>query len=216
MAVFEDASVSWLIRSIRRMRQGPNARRPRGRTNRKHHGGGPRPNSYDSNGPEGRIRGNAHQVFERYVALARDALSAGDRISAETYYQHAEHYFRIINSSTDPQPNGQVWPGRQGANGQTDGESPFDQDQPPAPSPAPSPAPAPAPSPAPAPAPSPAPSPAPNQAGRDTATLPDDHATPGSPKPRAAAKRAAPSAEKSKPAPSEAADDTAETDPAST
>ncbi len=184
------------------MRQGPNARRPRGRTNRKHHGAGPRPNSFDSNGPEGRIRGNAHQVFERYVALARDALSAGDRVSAETYYQHAEHYFRIINSSTDPRPNGQERPGHQGANGQTGGESPFDQAQPPAQPPAPS------------SAPSSAPSPAPSQPGSDTATVPNDHATSERPKPRAAAKRAAPSAAKSKPSPREAADDTAETDPA--
>lgn len=178
------------------MRQGPNARRPRGRTNRKHHSAGPRSNSYDSNGPEGRIRGNAHQVFERYVALARDALSAGDRVSAETYYQHAEHYFRIINSSTDPQPNGQERPDRQGVNGQTDGELPFEQAQPPAPSPVPL--------------------PAPNKAETDKATVPDDQATPGNSKPRAAAKRGAASAAKSKPAPSEEADDTAETDPANT
>ena len=85
------------------MRQGPNGRRPRGRPNRKQHGGPSRPNSFDSSGPEGRIRGNAHQVYEKYVALARDAISAGDRVSAETYYQHAEHYFRIVNASTDPE-----------------------------------------------------------------------------------------------------------------
>ena len=139
------------------MRQGPNARRPRGRTNRKHHGGGQRPNSYDSNGPDGRIRGNAHQVFERYVALARDAVSAGDRISAETHYQHAEHYFRIMNASTDPRPNGQERSAPQGANGQADGEEPFAQAQPPAqPSTA-------------APARPSAASPAPNQAGTDKA-----------------------------------------------
>ncbi|WP_420346488.1 DUF4167 domain-containing protein [Pelagibius sp.] len=87
------------------MRQGSNnGRRPRGRTNRKQHGGGPsRPHTYDSNGPDGRVRGNARQVYEKYLTLARDAQSAGDRIAAEAYFQHAEHYFRILSDSTDPQ-----------------------------------------------------------------------------------------------------------------
>ncbi|MFQ6016944.1 MAG: DUF4167 domain-containing protein [Kiloniellaceae bacterium] len=92
-------------------------RRPRGRPNRRQHGGSPRSTNYDSNGPEGRIRGNAHQVYEKYVALARDALSSGDRVSAETYYQHAEHYFRILNDSTDPRPNGYGQDRRPGGNG---------------------------------------------------------------------------------------------------
>jgi len=90
------------------MRQGSNSgRRPRGRTKRKQHGGGgggqPRTNTFDSNGPDGRVRGNARQVYEKYLTLARDASSAGDRIAAEAYYQYAEHYFRILNDSTDPQ-----------------------------------------------------------------------------------------------------------------
>lgn len=54
--------------------------------------------TYDSNGPDIRIRGNAHQVLEKYLGMARDASSQGDRISAENYYQHAEHYFRVINN----------------------------------------------------------------------------------------------------------------------
>jgi hypothetical protein len=54
--------------------------------------------TYDSNGPDIRIRGNAHQVLEKYLAMARDASSQGDRVSAENYYQHAEHYFRVINN----------------------------------------------------------------------------------------------------------------------
>jgi hypothetical protein len=45
-----------------------------------------------------KIRGNAHQVLERYLALARDASSAGDRITAENYYQHAEHYYRLLSA----------------------------------------------------------------------------------------------------------------------
>lgn len=92
------------------MRQGSNSgRRPRGRTNRKQHGGGggqSRTHTFDSNGPDGRVRGNARQVYEKYLTLARDASSAGDRIAAEAYYQYAEHYFRILNDSTDPQPAG--------------------------------------------------------------------------------------------------------------
>ena len=90
------------------MRQGSNSgRRPRGRTNRKQHGGGQsRTHTFDSNGPDGRVRGNARQVYEKYLTLARDASSAGDRIAAEAYYQHAEHYFRILSDSTDPQPGG--------------------------------------------------------------------------------------------------------------
>ncbi len=59
--------------------------------------------SFESNGPDVRIRGNAHQVYEKYLALARDANASGDRVSAEGYYQHAEHYFRILSDSTDPQ-----------------------------------------------------------------------------------------------------------------
>jgi hypothetical protein len=55
--------------------------------------------TFDSNGPEVRVRGNAHQVLEKYLALARDAQAAGDRIAAENYFQHAEHYFRIINAN---------------------------------------------------------------------------------------------------------------------
>ena len=95
------------------MRQGSNSgRRPRGRTNRKQHGGGgggggqSRTNTFDSNGPDGRVRGNARQVFEKYLSLARDAFSAGDRVAAEAYYQYAEHYFRILSDSTDPTPSG--------------------------------------------------------------------------------------------------------------
>ena len=54
--------------------------------------------TFDSNGPNLRIRGSAHQIFERYLALAREATASGDRIAAENFYQHAEHYFRIDNA----------------------------------------------------------------------------------------------------------------------
>ena len=85
------------------MRPNNNQRRGRGRAGR-------RPNiparaqTYDSNGPGGRIRGNATQVYEKYAALARDAMAAGDRVLAEGLHQYAEHYYRIINDSTDPEP----------------------------------------------------------------------------------------------------------------
>ena len=98
-------------------------RRPRGRPQRKQHGGPPRHNNFDSNGPEGRVRGNAHQVYEKYIGLARDAQSSGDRVAAETYFQHAEHYYRVLNSRTDPRPNGEGQPSRQSGNGQIDAAS---------------------------------------------------------------------------------------------
>jgi uncharacterized protein DUF4167 len=40
--------------------------------------------------------GNAHRNYERYVALGREALANGDRVEAENYYQHAEHFFRVM------------------------------------------------------------------------------------------------------------------------
>jgi hypothetical protein len=57
--------------------------------------------SFESNGPEAKVRGTAQQVLEKYQALARDAYSAGDRILAEGYLQHAEHYYRILNSENE-------------------------------------------------------------------------------------------------------------------
>ena len=98
------------------MRPGTNSRRSRGRGNRKPHV--PSKNqTFDSNGPEVRVRGNAHQVLEKYLALARDAQAAGDRIAAENYFQHAEHYFRIINANGEgngrPRPQGRPEGGEQ-------------------------------------------------------------------------------------------------------
>ena len=53
---------------------------------------------FDSNGPEVRVRGTAQQLFEKYLQLGRDATSSGDRVTAEAFFQHAEHYFRIMNA----------------------------------------------------------------------------------------------------------------------
>jgi hypothetical protein len=82
------------------MRNGQNNKRMRGR-NRKGGGGGhhhqnPLSRMYESNGPDLKIRGTASHVAEKYLQLARDAQSSGDLIAAENYYQHAEHYFRLI------------------------------------------------------------------------------------------------------------------------
>ena len=72
-----------------------------------HHNNRPRPphrqQTFDSNGPSVKIRGSAYQVFERYIALAREAQTGGDRIAAENLYQHAEHYFRIMNAQGEGQ-----------------------------------------------------------------------------------------------------------------
>jgi hypothetical protein len=60
-------------------------------------GGGFNPNrTFDSSGPEIKIRGSASHVYEKYLQLARDANSSGDRVMAENYLQHAEHYYRIM------------------------------------------------------------------------------------------------------------------------
>ena|SRR5215472_9502531 len=79
-----------------------------------HRGGGPRPphrsQSFESNGPNVKIRGNAYQVFERYIAMAREAQASGDRVAAENLYQHAEHYFRIMQAQGDGQQHGQPRP----------------------------------------------------------------------------------------------------------
>ena len=75
-------------------------KRGRGRGNRRSHVPN-RNHTYDSNGPDVRIRGNAHQVYEKYLSLARDATASGDRVLAESCFQHAEHYFRILKSFSE-------------------------------------------------------------------------------------------------------------------
>lgn len=83
------------------MRHGSTNRRQRGRGNQPRRSNQQRMQVFDSNGPDVRIRGTAHQVAEKYMALAKDASSSGDIILAESYLQHAEHYQRIINSWGD-------------------------------------------------------------------------------------------------------------------
>ena len=88
------------------MRPGQN-KRMRGRNpNRK--GPNPLTRSYESNGPDVKIRGTAHHVAEKYLQLARDAQSSGDPVAAESYLQHAEHYFRLIATAQQAQAQAQV------------------------------------------------------------------------------------------------------------
>src|SRR5882672_7298713 len=76
------------------MRQGQQNRRGRGR-NRKGHQN-PLTRSFESTGPDVKIRGTPAHIAEKYLSLARDAQTSGDPVLAENYLQHAEHYSRII------------------------------------------------------------------------------------------------------------------------
>ena len=69
---------------------------------------------YESNGPDVKIRGTASHVGEKYLQLARDAQSSGDPIAAENYYQHAEHYFRLIAAAQEQFRQGQPYYQQQG------------------------------------------------------------------------------------------------------
>ncbi len=62
-------------------------------------GGSPRSQNFDSSGPDIKVRGTAQQVVDKYQALAREAATAGDPVMAENYYQHAEHYYRILHAN---------------------------------------------------------------------------------------------------------------------
>ena len=76
--------------------------------------------SFESTGPEAKVRGTAQQVLEKYQALARDAYSAGDRILAEGYLQHAEHYYRIISLENESAGRDNNRPRQNNANGDDD------------------------------------------------------------------------------------------------
>ena len=86
------------------MKHAQNPRRGRGR-------GGPgkrhqysKNRNYENGGGEARVRGNARQILDKYQAMARDAAAAGEHIMAEGYWQHAEHYHRILNIDRDERP----------------------------------------------------------------------------------------------------------------
>ena len=95
------------------MRDFKGMKRQRGRN--RGGGGGGKPQqqnanrAFDSNGPDGvTVRGNAQHVFEKYQQLARDASSAGDRVLAENYLQHAEHYFRTVRAMQPTKPAAEI------------------------------------------------------------------------------------------------------------
>lgn len=100
------------------MRQGQQNRRGRGRSSRK--GQNPLTRSYESNGPDVKIRGTPAHVAEKYMSLARDAMASGDRVLAENYFQHAEHYNRIIMAFRDQQMGAQDQPNSRNRNGNGD------------------------------------------------------------------------------------------------
>ncbi|MBO6676133.1 MAG: DUF4167 domain-containing protein [Rhizobiales bacterium] len=76
------------------MRPGQSNKRGRGRGGRK--GPSPLSRSYESNGPDVKIRGTAQHIADKYINLARDAQSSGDTVLSEAYFQHAEHFYRIV------------------------------------------------------------------------------------------------------------------------
>ena len=101
------------------MRQGhQNNKRMRGRGGRKP--SNPLQRSYESNGPDVKIRGNAVHVAEKYVQLARDAASAGNHVAEQSYLQHAEHYFRIVAVAQAQMPQPQPQPQRNEGGGDED------------------------------------------------------------------------------------------------
>ncbi len=86
------------------MRNGQNNKRMRNRNNNNNQnrrGQNPMTRVYESNGPDIKIRGTASHIAEKYLQLARDARSSGDPVAAENYYQHAEHYFRLIAAAQE-------------------------------------------------------------------------------------------------------------------
>src|SRR6187397_1278023 len=98
------------------MRQGQQNRRGRGRGRKPQN---PLARNYESNGPDVKIRGTAAHIADKYMSLARDALASGDMIAAESYFQHAEHYNRIIMAAQSQMgvPNSHQSAGHNGSGG---------------------------------------------------------------------------------------------------
>lgn len=87
------------------MRPNHQNKRMRGRNRGGGGGGGKGPNpltrSYESNGPDVKVRGTAQSIAEKYVQLGRDAQASGDHVQAESFFQHAEHYYRLIAAAQE-------------------------------------------------------------------------------------------------------------------
>jgi hypothetical protein len=120
------------------MRNGQNNKRMRNRNNNNNNnnrrGQNPMTRVFESNGPDIKIRGTASHVAEKYVQLARDARSSGDPVAAENYYQHAEHYFRLIAAAQEqfrqnqPQPRTETEMASEDGDDEGDGFSHFGQE----------------------------------------------------------------------------------------
>ena len=108
------------------MTQAQHKSRQRGRGGQRR-SGSPTSRVFESNGPDVKVRGTAQTVADKYQQLARDANSAGDHVTAESYYQHAEHYLRIIAANQPPQQQQQQQKQQAGAEagnpGQGDGNA---------------------------------------------------------------------------------------------
>jgi hypothetical protein len=109
-------------------------KRMRGRNRKGGHHQNPLSRMYESSGPDVKIRGTASHVAEKYLQLARDAQSSGDPVAAENYYQHAEHYFRLIAAAQEQfrqtQPYYQQQQGEMRGNAADDGFDDGDDEQP--------------------------------------------------------------------------------------
>ena len=73
--------------------------RSKGNRNRSNAGGNVINRVFDSSGPEGKVRGTPQQIIDKYNQLARDAQLSNDRVAAENFQQHAEHYLRLLSEA---------------------------------------------------------------------------------------------------------------------
>ena len=113
------------------MRQAQKSGRSRGRGGRKGGGGGGGSNInrvYDSAGPEGKVRGTPQQIIDKYLTLARDAQTSGDRVTAENFLQHAEHYQRILITAMSEQEKSRREAAAQATDDDQDDQSPSSMD----------------------------------------------------------------------------------------
>jgi Domain of unknown function (DUF4167) len=111
------------------MRNGQN-KRMRGRNRGGGGGKGQNPLTrvYESNGPDVKIRGTASHIAEKYMQLARDAQASGDPVAAENYFQHAEHYFRLIAAAQEQFRQANPYYQQQQAPGQMQGAADVQED----------------------------------------------------------------------------------------
>jgi len=110
------------------MKHGSNSRRGRSRGGGKRHSN-PRNQTFDSNGPEGKVRGTPQQILDKYLSMARDAVSAGEHITAEGFYQFAEHYYRILNADQQNRQRAENQQAQQDDKGGSDSDDRQDETQ---------------------------------------------------------------------------------------